>query len=191
MSAADSIDRLRSIAARLLEREDVAAAWFGAALQEYTAGAQHGLTLDQALGLRAGPGARPWWQLEALARRDEVLRAIAARHFPARSAKAAAEAITSAAQRYEAVGWRRHRAFMAPPAEIAGTLRGELFYLLKTGGALSVRTVERALRHEMPDSVAHAGASNTLDTGETHDGNTGENDDETTSGPGNGRPAAA
>lgn len=191
MAAASSIARLRVVAARFLEHDDPDAAWFCAALQEYEAGAVHGLTLDQALGLRAGPGERPWWQTEALGRRNDILRGIAARYFPGRSAKAAAEAITSAAQRYEAAGWRRHRAFMVPPAEIGGTLRGELFYLLKTGAPLSVRTVERALRHETHDSVAHGEASNTLETGDTHDGNTGTSNDETTERPGADRPRAA
>ena len=51
MTDVAAIDRLRSLVARLLEREDDAdGAWFSTALLEYETGARFGVTFDQALG---------------------------------------------------------------------------------------------------------------------------------------------
>jgi hypothetical protein len=44
-----AIDRLRGIAARLIEGEDADAAWFAASLAEYESGAPAERTLDDAL----------------------------------------------------------------------------------------------------------------------------------------------
>lgn len=149
MTAAASIARLRAIAARLIEREDADAAWFAAALQEYTAGAPHGLTLGDAFGLRLEPGERPWWQLDAIERRDELLRRIASTYFPGLAGRSAAAAILTALARYEATGWRRDRAYVTPPA----ALRGDLFRLLRLAAPLSESTIRRALAGSRDGSI--------------------------------------
>lgn len=134
--------RLRAIAATLLEDDpDGAGAWFNAALQQFQAAARHGLTLEQAFGLQCGPGERPWWHSEALEQRDEILRRLAAAHFPTLGTRPAAAAISRALARYEGGRWRRDKDFMAPPEGVAG----ELFRLLKLGVPLSEGTIRRAL----------------------------------------------
>lgn len=135
------ITRLRAIAGRLIERDDPEAAWFSAVLQEYEAGARHGMTLEQAFGLACAPGERPWWHAEACERRDALLRDLAERQFPALSARGAAEAIVTALTRYETTAWRRDRAYLSPPEG----LRGDLFRLLRLEAPLSEGTIRRAL----------------------------------------------
>jgi hypothetical protein len=147
-AASPPIDRLRSIRTRLRGGAD--GDWFAACLAEYEAGAKLGLTLGDAFGLGLEAGGRPWWEIEMQARRDKLLRAIAGKYFCGLSSRAAAREILREAARYEAAGWRQHRPFKSPPAELAGTLRADLFALLKIGEPLSDRTVRRALGHETP-----------------------------------------
>ncbi|HVW69192.1 MAG TPA: hypothetical protein VHB68_09465 [Steroidobacteraceae bacterium] len=193
VTGAAAIACLRAIAARLIEREDVDAAWFAAALQEYTTGARFGSTLDDAFGVRPGRGETPWWEAEALAQRTALLRAIRGRHFPTLTARRAAEKIAAAATRYEAARWRRHRAYTTPPADILGTLTADLFTLLRLGPAPGVSTVRAALANERARFIGHPPASNACnDTQDSsNNGNSAEADDETTPRPDDHRPAAA
>jgi hypothetical protein len=144
-----AIELLRRVAARLSGIEDADAGEFAARLAEYEAGARHGLTLGAAFGLTLGRGETPWWQLEASARRDEILRDLAARYFPSLRQRRAATALMQAIARYEASGWRQHRRDLSPPAGLSPLQRG-LFTLLKLDAPLSVATVRRALAHEIP-----------------------------------------
>lgn len=156
MAATDAIDRLRGIATRLEVREDPDAEWFREALALYESGARHGLDLDAALGLRPGPGGTTWWEQEAAAQRDDLVRLIAARYFGGLSQRAQAEAITHKVRGYEAGAYRAHRKFAAAPRAILGSVRAWLFALLKTGAPISVSTVRRALAQETPLFVSHA-----------------------------------
>ncbi len=159
--AASRIDRLRRIAARLGGADGE---WFVTALQEYEAGARYGGSLDQALGLRLGPGTTPWWQIEDCGKRDALLRDIAARHFDGTTPRAAALAITTAVHRYAAAGWRRHQTFTSPPAELLGTLRSDLFVLLKIGQRLSFKIIYTALRRAPENEVSGHTDPDTLQT---------------------------
>jgi hypothetical protein len=156
---AAAIDRLRAIAARLVEREDPDAAWFMTALLEYTSGARHGATFDATLGLRPGTGATSWWELEAQATRDGRIRAIVAKWYPTLSARAAATALVRALARYEtsasANGWRHHRADISPPVCLRDTLQADLFSLLKIGSPLGASTIRSALANKTGLFVSH------------------------------------
>lgn len=142
MSDRDAMNRLRAIAARLLERHDPDAEWFGACVQEYVAGARHGRSLADVFGLTVRAGARPWWVLEALEARTALLRELRQRHFPALDGRPAVAAIVAAISRYETGGWRRDRKFVNPPPD---PLRAHLFALLKLGVPLGASTIRRAL----------------------------------------------
>jgi len=163
--AAAPINRLRAIARRLVDRRDVDGAWFMTALLSYQAGARHGLSLDAAFGLTPESGARGWWTEELQLQRDVLLRAIACEYFGTLSHRAAAAEIMRQLGRYQAGRWRKHRDGLRPPAG-ATDLQLELFKLLKIDAAVSARTIERALRHEPPDFVAHEPASNAARNGE-------------------------
>ncbi|MGH9644851.1 MAG: hypothetical protein ACRD3Q_20805, partial [Terriglobales bacterium] len=73
---AASIARLRAVAAHLVEGNHPEAAWFAARLSEYEAGAPFGLQLGAAFGLHLAPGAQGWWESEARAKRDALIRAM-------------------------------------------------------------------------------------------------------------------
>ena len=155
MTGAASITCLRNIAARLIEQGDPDGEWFMAALQEYVAGAPVKLTLDQALGLRPRRGETPWWEAETRDRRDELIRSTAKKWYPGRSYRALAEIFFRDLQRYEAGSWRQHRALRSPPETLAGTVRAELFWLLKVGSKITERIIRDVLAGEMPVLTGH------------------------------------
>lgn len=140
------INRLRRIAARLAECGDDEADWFSQSLAEYESGARLGLRLDEALGMSIGRGRTAWFETEANAQRDRIIREMAIRFFP----NSTAREIAAAFRRYEGGEFRRHRGFKNPPPN-ADLKRRSMFRLLKSciHGAPSERTVRRALsRHE-------------------------------------------
>jgi hypothetical protein len=144
--AAAPIDRLRRISVYLRDTGYSDHEWFTTALAQYESAARHRLSFDQALGLSLGPGATAWWEIEDDRKRDMMIRAISARHFDGATPRAAALAITAAVERYAAAGWRRHRDFISPPTGLLGTLRGDLFVLLKVRERLSFKIIYAALR---------------------------------------------
>jgi hypothetical protein len=149
------IARLRAIAARLLARDDPDGEWFACCLSEYQAGARHGRTLGDAFGLRLRPGESGWWELEARARRDDLIRRLAARFFSDLRRGAAATAIAGKVRRYESSRWRQHKAFTAPPAATSELGRA-LFELLKVGAPVTESVIARALRQQTPVFMPHA-----------------------------------
>jgi hypothetical protein len=142
-----AISRLRAIAADLVERQHELAPWFAAALGEYESGARFGVELGEAFGLGL------WWQIERRQRRDELLREIAAQHFPALKARAAAEEITARIGRYQASTWRTDRGLMSPSS--TDPLRILLHRLLKLDQAVGFSTVRRALAQMVPVRLSH------------------------------------
>jgi hypothetical protein len=174
-SGAASIAALRRISLHLSNTGHADGQWFAAALQEFEAGARLGLTLDAALDLRPGTGQTSWWEAEAIVRRDELIRTIAGRHFPGMSRRRAADAIVREAQRYQTTAWRSQRAYRSAPAELVGTLRGDLFALLKIGTSLSIGTARRALAHESL-SFGEPGARGTM-TPELREASNASNDE--------------
>ena len=71
------ITRLRRIVAQLSGDDGQ---WFRECLELYQAGARDGLRLDVCLGLVPGRGRTPWWESEACAERDQIVRSIAAKY---------------------------------------------------------------------------------------------------------------
>ncbi len=165
MTSADSpIDRLRRVALRLTGMNDPDTEWLLSGIRQFEAGARFGTLLDDVLELRSGQGRSSWWEQEAIGLRDDLIRRIAAQYFGSLSQRAAAAAIARKVSLYEMSGWRRHRAFIDPPEAIQGSLRGDLFYLLKTNAPISEAVARRALgaprarfmSHESGDYVATA-----------------------------------
>jgi hypothetical protein len=117
---------LRRVSAALIEAQHQDAPDFAARLQEYVAGACHGVTLGQAFGLE-GAGT-PWWQLEQRQARDSLIRDLAAREYPGQPVRAIVRAI------------RRRPRLLAQ--------------LRATGAPTSDRTLQRALRQPGPLPVA-------------------------------------
>lgn len=104
--------------------------WLAERLDRYLATAADGARLDDALDLTPAPGDAGWWTVEGRARRDDLIRQIAARHCVG-SVWQRATAIAEAARRYEGTAWPRERNAERPPAGAAGTMRELLFLAFK------------------------------------------------------------
>jgi hypothetical protein len=151
------IARLRRIAVQLSGDDG---RWLRECLELYQAGARDGLRLDVCLGLVPGRGRTPWWESESCAERDRIVRDIAAKHCAGMRTTHAARWIVGQAFIYETGEYRFHRKLMAPPAALEGTVRADLFRLLKAHGRTrsasckalspSYATILRALKkHEV------------------------------------------
>lgn len=126
-----SITRLRRIALQLSGDDG---RWFRECLELYQAGARDGLRLDVCLGLIPERGRTPWWESESCVERDQIVRGIAAKYCAAMRTTQAAKWIVGQAFIYETGEYRFHRKLTAPPAAIEGTVRADLFRLLKAHG---------------------------------------------------------
>ena len=155
-SPADDRDNPSLVAIRYLRRvvelvaehgDDEIAAWFVAKAAEYEASAHVGFSFDETLGLKpTAAGCRSWFTVEALDRRDRLLRLIASLYYAGRSCAQQADLIATALARYEAgADWRKDRSFAAPPAAYRGTERELLFGILRCGSAPAARTIRRVL----------------------------------------------
>jgi hypothetical protein len=125
------ITRLRRIALQLSGDDG---RWFRECLELYLAGARDGLRLDACLGLVPGRGRTPWWERESCVERDQIVRGIAAKYCAGMQTTHAARWIVGQASIYETGEYRFHQKLTAPPAAIEGTVRGNLFQLLKAHG---------------------------------------------------------
>jgi hypothetical protein len=104
-------------------------------------------SLDEALGIKAGPGqpsvASAWRYRE----RDGELRRAAARFFPHLRPVDQADRLAAALRRYASTRWPRERSRSAPPESALGTLDGALWRVLKlVDSPLSSDRIERILR---------------------------------------------
>jgi len=156
---ASPIDRLRRLALRLGKPGDEDGEWFATALREFEAGARHGLTLGDAFGFRLTPGQTPFWESERIAKRDDLIRTIAAKHFSTLRGRPAAAALSRAIKRYEQGRWPAHKPFATPPPGLNG-LRAALFRLLKLGDPPAEPTIRAIFsgspntRFREPDATA-------------------------------------
>ena len=154
------ITRLRRIAAQLSGDDG---RWFRECFELYQARARDGLRLDACLGLVPKRGRTPWWEREACAARDRIVRGIAAKYCAGVRTTHAARWIVGQAFIYETGEYRFHRKLNAPPAAIEGTIRADLFRLLKAHGRThsashkalspSYATILRALKKNHEISV--------------------------------------
>lgn len=106
------------------------------------------MNLGDAFGLCPG-----WWRLEAINRRDQLLRELASILPRQSSERATAEATLKKLGQYRASQWRRDRALMSParpdPVWVC------MHRLLKLDLPIGFSTIRRALAHETPLSVSH------------------------------------
>src|SRR5260370_4346578 len=159
-----SITRLRRIALQLSGDDG---RWFRECLELYQAGASDGLRLDVCLSLVPKRGRTPWWESESCAERDQIVRGIAVKYCAGMQTTHAARWIVGQACIYETGEYRFHQKLTAPPAAIEGTVREDLFRLLKAHGRTrsasckalspSYATILRALKkkHEVAVFAKH------------------------------------
>lgn len=129
-SAPARLRRIAACAAAGQPLPDGDGEWLADRLARYLETAADGNRLDDIFGLSPAPGDVGWWTIEARARRDDLIREIAARHCTGAIAQRAA-AIAFEARRYESGAWLRERHGDRPPPGSAGTLRELLFLAFK------------------------------------------------------------
>jgi hypothetical protein len=102
-------------------------------------------SMEEALGLKYSRGGVPWWLEEAIRKRDDALRRLAAEHFFEMTPAAKAKGVHCIAVRYAASGWRHDRDRAQPPCEYTGTMKEYLWAAFKSGAAMPIG--ERHLRN--------------------------------------------
>lgn len=145
----------RTPIARLRRIRDAAAAgmalgddgpWLAAGLDAYLRRAPEGLTLPAALELAVPVGGAPWWRIDALARRDDALRRLAAEHYSSLPPSERAAAIGVSLRRYASTSWPRDRHFSACPSRLVGTSGELLFAIMSVSRApMSDRQIARII----------------------------------------------
>jgi len=141
---AETLARLRAVAERWQAGEPIDLADLApllAALADTFAGRADGL--DAALGLATLQGSRSWRYLDALARRDDLLRRLHREHLPALSVNAAAERIATLALRYQSTAWMRDRSADELPARLRGRPEALLWQILKAAPDAAVPGARR------------------------------------------------
>ena len=103
-----------------------------------------GVELGVALGLAAD-----WRAIRARARRDQLLRTMWQRWFPADRPATASARIHLAIVRYAAMAWPRER--FQFPARREGTIEGDAWQVLSTGAAM---LAERQIRRILEESTS-------------------------------------
>jgi hypothetical protein len=139
-----SIRRLARLAAALSDGKVLPAddaVPIAAAIRSYRRGEVD--SLDAALGLNVGAGERKPATRLALADRASLLRSAADRYFPNQSVASQARELHAALDRYAATGWLRERTFDECPVRYAGSIRADLWTILKIKPYV---LTERALR---------------------------------------------
>lgn len=135
--------RLLAITRALVRREEVGfdeLVWLDECFRRYAESAHQGVTLEQVLDLWQ-PGQRHgWWVSVARERRDAALRELHAERFPDLSAAAAARAIITAIDRYQAgPRWRGDRDKQLAEAEWMESPWRQMFIALKSGAPILKR----------------------------------------------------
>lgn len=138
----ESVDRLRRIADMLARADDPDERWHADQLQAYLDNAARGVTLEHALGLAGEPRKPRWWTVERLARRDELIRALAARHWPGLKPTPQAAAFAQAMRRHESAYWTEAgRTRPLPPPG----LQADLFEIRSLGATPNRRQLQDIL----------------------------------------------
>lgn len=88
-------------------------------------------SLDEAFGLKPGPGQRSAQTTAILAERDHHLRAAAAEFYPGLPPAHQARELHARWTHYRASGWHHERALDAAPLFRAGTLQARLWAVLR------------------------------------------------------------
>jgi len=123
MKAAHEI--IRAVAAGTETHDDME--WLRARLGDYCQSPEAGL--ERALWLDRAPGEAPWWTLDRRARRDDLLRRLAAILAPDSSPWSAADVLAAFVRRYMASAWLVDQLRAAPPEDKAKSLAWEALKL--------------------------------------------------------------
>ena len=141
-----SVDVLRHIANQCkagqpLDRQT--ADWLGTAIESFLK--RQVDSIEAALGLDAGRGGMPWWRVDAIRRRDAVLRELATRFYPDETVCSRAREIERLAGRYAESAWRFDREREEMPDAYRDTVKEYLWRAFRSGATMPIG--ERQLRN--------------------------------------------
>ena len=157
-------DRLWRAVARMKRLDDPDVAFVAAGFTSVLSGDQD--SLDEALGLRPGPGQRSLKTRRQISERDDLFRRAVREFLPGPSKARQARQVHRALSRYEATAWRRgERDKVACPPQHAGTVKAlawEILHLTYVGGRTAASetlrdTAGRVERGEFPEPTHPAG----------------------------------
>ena len=154
-------DRLRRAVARMKCIDDPDATWLADGITAVLAGDQG--SLDEALGLRLGPGQRHPATLARLAERDKLYRRAAQEFFPGLNPTRQAHELHRAFSRYETTAWRFDKGgTVTCPPQYAGTVRALAWKILNlTDRVQSERSIRQILATNCPySSPRHLATTN-------------------------------
>jgi hypothetical protein len=154
MTPAHTIAAVRRAIAVITEHGDAGTVAVAVALRDWVEAEDCGSTLDSMLRLPWG-----WRQALRLQARDDLLRDIAHRRFPAASGRSQARQIDDAVRAYETTGWRHDRAGDRP-----GGLAGDCFDVMKLGGSPGFSMLRRILGGQyVPLPSGHVSADSAIE----------------------------
>ena len=130
IAAAD--DRLRRMVDVLRRQNDPGMHEAADGIAAYRAGRVP--TLEDALGLRPGPGQRSAPTRAIMAERDQWIRQAAADHFPGPSTSRQARQLHTAIDRYAASSWRHDKESTRCPRRLTGTINAVVWEILSLDG---------------------------------------------------------
>lgn len=140
-----TIEMLREISRRCLSGEALDAdlsSWLGTSLDDFLTHRE--TSVDDAMGLKFPRGGIPWWQEEAIRKRDDALRQLAFVYFPELTPSARATEIRTLSVRYAGSAWRHDQKHWQMPPHYRGMVKECLWLAFSSGAAMPIS--ERQLR---------------------------------------------
>lgn len=145
----EDLDTLRFAICRVLGSPDPAVREIGGKMVHWLNGRLYfgdDTSLDHVFGLRTNPGQRSIQTKAMVARRDELIRRLAADHFRGASCNATAAAIHKAWSRYASSAWPRERGSDAIPVARINRPEFAFWQIMKLQDVvLSQRTIRSIL----------------------------------------------
>jgi hypothetical protein len=132
-----TIEFLRDITRRCLAGEPLSleqCEWLGRSFARFLD--RRCRSVDEALGLRFPQGGVPWWQEEAIRKRNAALQELAARFFRDLPPNGQAKAIGMLTSRYAASAWPRERERESMPTHYHDTPKQYIWAAFKAGAAM-------------------------------------------------------
>ncbi len=142
----EQIGNMREVRRRCTAGEPLSkdlAGWLANAFDDFLS--QRARSLHDAFDLNFPKGGVPWWQEEAIRKRDAALRELARRYHTEVSMSAKSRQIRTSCERYAATAWRFDRNRQEMPVAYLETPKELIWRAFKSGAAMPLG--ERQLRN--------------------------------------------
>ncbi len=146
----EQIGNMREVSRRCTAGEPLSkdlAGWLAHAFDDFLT--QRSRSLHDAFDLNFPKGGVPWWQEEAMRKRDAALRELAQRYHTELSISAKSRQISTSCDRYAASAWRFDSNRQDMPMAYLETPKELIWHAFKSGAAMPLG--ERQLRNILAD----------------------------------------